>query len=88
MKPKISFNELLAARLYTSKRMEELESEVFKFFILGLIFYPINKKYKEHYFLLCEEREDLENKIIELDNTFYKNVANVEFQTDIYTTDI
>jgi len=88
MKAKISFNELLAARLYTSKRMEELETEVFKFFILGLFFYPINKTYKEHYFKLCEEREDLENKIIELDNTFYKNVANVEFQTDIYSTDI
>ena len=88
MKPKISFNELLAARLYTSKRMEELENEVFKYFILGLIFYPVNKTYKNHYEQLCYEREDLENKIIELDNTFYKNVANVEFQTDIYTNDL
>lgn len=88
MKPKISFNELLAARLYTSKRMEELEKEVFKYFILGLILYPVHKRYANHYFTLCEEREDLENKIIELDNTFYKNVANVEFQTDIYTNDL
>jgi len=85
MKTKISFNELLAARLYTSKRYNELKNEVWKFYLLGLFFYPVNKKYKEHYFILCEEREDLENKIIEIDNTFYKNVANIEYQTDIYT---
>jgi len=85
MKPKISFNELLAARLYTSKRLKELEREIWRFFIKGILLQPINKSYKEHYFLLCNEREDLENKIIELDNTFYKNVSNIEFQTDIYT---
>ena len=88
MKPKISFRELLAARNYTDKRMQELETEVFKYFILALFFYPVNKRYKKHYELLCYEREDLENKIIELDNTFYKNVANIEFQTDIYSKDL
>ena len=76
------------SELTLRNRIKELETEVFKYFILALVFYPIDKKYKKHYEILCYEREDLENKIIELDNTFYKNVANVEFQTDIYTDDI